>query len=344
MPNVTEEKIKEYVEVFHATIDEVSSRFFDAEQASNLFYKSLLPARIICYVSTQFGIAIEYVDASHTEIETIRSSRRVEDMFVQAPKSIRNIGPLLKIGADGIQVIGLSLTNGFPFRLSNFDANVKFRDVCFSVDGLGWKREVRYAEVYGNRSITAWSPLSAQNRAKDEVLAALFLERKAKEQKLSLHEYVTSFREKSVLLLGSYDNEGQKRLAAISESIIKVGYDPILIKDIPDFEHYDISQKVTVIGAISRFVIVDDSSPSGHLSEIEICKQNRWVTILLRLDGHGSSWMTAGVSNTSNVILEQSYDLSDPYIAISKSTQWAESRLKDLESTMNKIYPWRTKS
>jgi len=52
---------------------------------------------------------------------------------------------------------------------------------------------------------------------------------------------------------------------------------------------------------------VDDSSRSGHLAEIPLYKQNNWVTIIMRLDGVGGSWMTAGASAFSNVILELPY-------------------------------------
>jgi len=341
MKNITEEGITKYIEEFHRTLDEVANRFFNSEQSKNLLHRSLLPAKIICYVSTQFGVAFEYIPASSTSIETIRGSARVEDLLVRAPKKLRNIGPLFNIAGSNIEIAQLTLANGFPFRLSDEQANVTLRNIRFTCEAFNWVREILYAEIYGDRSASTWSVAAAQNRAKDEVLAALFLARQAKSKKLSLYNYISSFREKTVLVLGAYDKEGEKRLSNISKGLRDLGYEPVLIKEVPDFEHYDLSQKVVAIAALSRFIVIDDSFPSGHLTEIELCKQNRWITILLRAHGRGASWMTAGVSCFSNVILEKEYDPSDPTPALTESVKWAEAKLNELQIHLNKIYPWR---
>jgi hypothetical protein len=342
--NITEEGIIKYIEAFNEALEEESSRFFPKDESNQLLHKSLLPAKIVCYVSTQYGVGIEYVSAATTSVESVRGSARVEDLFVQAPKRLWNIGPMFNIAAAGIEISKLTLAGGFPFRLSTNDATVTFREIRFSSDELSWERNVEYAEIYGDRNELKWSVEAAQNKAKDEVLSALFLKQQAKSREQDLHEYISNFQEKSVLLLGSYDPEGEKRLEAISNVIEKLGYEPILIKHIPDFEHYDISQKVTAVGAICRIVVIDDSSPSGHLSEVEICRNNRWVTVLLRHGGKGASWMTAAASLTSNVILEKDYDCNKPDVAVSKAIDWAESKIKELQITLNKMYPWREES
>ncbi len=130
----------------------------------------------------------------------------------------------------------------------------------------------------------------------------------------------------------------------ISGILEELGYGPILCKDIPDNVYQDLSQKVVAIGSIVRFVIVDDSSRSGHLMEINICKQNNWVTILLRAEGGNSSWMSAGVSQHSKVILEKSYNLIDPKPALTEAVGWAEDKLNELKSRFADIYPWRIPS
>jgi hypothetical protein len=342
--HITEAGIRAFIEKFHQTLDDISGRFFDPIRAKEILHNSLLPAKVTCYVSTQFGVAFEYIKASTTSIETVRGSARVEDLIVQAPNQLRNVGPMLNIGGSNIEIEGLTLADGFPFRLSNEMANVTLRDIRFTCEALGWKRELEYAEIYGDRQLARWTVAQAENRAKDEVLAALFLAQQADTKSLSIHEYISLFREKTVLVLGSYDDAGERRLTAISNSLQDLGYEPLFIKDVPDFEHYDLSQKVTAIGALSRFVVVDDSAPSGHLSEVEICRHNRWVTILLRVGGRGASWMTAGASYASNVILEKEYDPDEPKSAVSESAEWAEARLSEMKAKLNVLYPWRTKS
>ena len=101
------------------------------------------------------------------------------------------------------------------------------------------------------------------------------------------------------------------------------------------------SQKVVAIGAIARFVVVDDSSQSGHLAEIPLCKQNNWITIIMRLNGVGGSWMTPGASAFSSVILELPYPETGVRDALLEGTNWAEKKLESLKQNLSSIYPWR---
>lgn len=342
--NTTEDIVAHHVEELHRTLADVSGRFFSAEQSKRLLHNSLLPATIICYVSTQFGVGFEYSSAAETRIKTVRGSARVEDLFVQSPTRLRHVGPMFNIGGANVGIGRLTLADGFPFRLSREEASVNFWEVRFACEALKWEREVEYAEIYGDRRASRWSIEAAQSRAKDEILAALFLTQRAEKANKKLDEYVSSFRERTVLVLGAYDSAGENRLRSIAACLQELGYDPVLVKDIPDFEHYDLLQKVVAIGAVSRFIIIDDSSPSGHLNEFELCRSNRWVTLVLRADGVGSSWMTAGASIASNVILEARYDPSAPKPAIEEATKWAENRLSELKEKFNALYPWRLES
>lgn len=339
--NATENVIARYVKEFHKTLEEVSGQFFTAEQSKRLLHNSLLPATITCYVSTQFGVGFEYSTATETQIKTVRGSARVEDLFVQAPKRLRDVGPNLKIGASHLTLRQLILSGAFPFLLSREQANVTFWKVHFKSEALNWKRYVEYAEIYGDRRASRWSPEAAQSRAKDEVLAALFLAQRAEKAKINLAEYISSFQKNMVLVLGAYDPAGEKRLQAIAACLQELGYEPVLVKDIPEFEYYDLSRKVVAIGAVSRFIVIDDSSPSGHLVEFGICQSNRWVTVVLRANGVGSSWMTAGASIPSIVIREASYDPSNPKPAIDEASKWAEDRLSELKEKFHDLYPWR---
>jgi hypothetical protein len=98
---------------------------------------------------------------------------------------------------------------------------------------------------------------------------------------------------------------------------------------------------VEALGAPAKFIVIDDSVPSGHLTEVEICRRHDWVTVILRAGGHGASWMTAEASITSRVILEKSYTPSNPAAAITEAANWAEETLKKLEADFAATYPWR---
>ncbi|MHA1641574.1 MAG: hypothetical protein ACTSVX_02455 [Promethearchaeota archaeon] len=204
-----------------------------------------------------------------------------------------------------------------------------------------WNKYINYAEIYGNRDEDNWNRDRAISRAKDEVLAALVEMNRAKSRNKSIDEYISTSKEKTVLLLGDYSIEGKKRLDKIGSILEDLGYEPLLIKDVPDNPYQDLKQKVSALGHLARFVVVDDSSKSGHLAEVPICEQNDWVTIILRDIGKYSSWMTAGVSHKSNVILEKSCDFSDLNNSIVKAVDWAEQKLRELKRKFDNTYPWR---
>lgn len=342
--NVTEDGIKKYIDVFYETLNEEAERFFSVEEKHQIFHLSLLPAKITCFVSTKFGVAIEYSKSESTKVESIRGSGRIEYLFTGAPKRLQKIGPLFNIAGASCHISKLTLADGFPFLLSKDDASVFFSEARFSCEALKWSRDIEYAEIYANRLAETWSKDVAKNKAKDEILSALFIKQEAERNEKDIYEYLDGFREKSVLLLGSHGDAGDARLDAIEASLIKNGYSPVLIKNVPDIEHYDIPQKVTAVGSICKFVVIDDSSPSGHLTEVEICRANRWTTIMLRENGVGSSWMSAGASITSSVMCEEVYTAESLDSVVEKTTSWAESKIEQLKKQLNELYPWRKSS
>jgi hypothetical protein len=181
----------------------------------------------------------------------------------------------------------------FPLRFSSENTFIRLIDVQFAAQG--WTRFVRYAELYGNRRSEFWSEAKAISRAKDEILIALVDLKQSEKKVISISQYLKVFKQRTVLILGDYSPEGRKRLAAIGESIAHLGYSPIFLDDVPDDFHYDLQQKAVAVASVSRLVIIDDSSKSGHLVEFKDVQYNRWVTILLRLEGSESSFMTHGV-------------------------------------------------
>ena len=337
--NVREDGLKEYIETFYSTLCETSDKYLPQEFRSKLLHLSFLPAHVIGYTSTQYGVAIEYEPTDETVIEIKRGSARVEDLLIQAPTRLRNVGPMINVSASNVGIFNLTLSGGFPFRLNGREASLSIGNVKFEAGG--WNRSVTYAEIYSNREKENWSKEKAIYRAKDEVLSALVELKRSESKNVSIAEYIATYKEKTVLILGDYDSEGQKRLSKIAGVVKKLGYEPLLVKDIPDNPYHDIPQKVVAVGAIARFVIIDDSSKSGHLMEVGICKQNNWATILLRAEGKAGSWVTAGASHHSKVILEKDYDLSTPEFAIKEAVDWVEKKLEELKKEFENTYPWR---
>jgi len=337
--NIRDENLREYLEVFHTTLQSTAEQYLRPELHKRLLHLSYLPAKIKGYVSTRFGTAIEYVPSDSTSVEIVLGSQRAEDLLFGAPKKIRDTGPMISLGGSMCSMANLSLEGAFPLRLNREAASISFFNMSFKAGP--WKRNIHYAQLFGTRKAEDWSIAQAVARAKDEVLAALVEIQRAEDSGVTLDQYIASHKERTVLVLGDYSTEGFSRLNAITTELDSLGYKPILIKDVPDNLYQDMSQKVVAIGAIARFVVVDDSSRSGHLAEIPLCKQNNWVTIIMRLDGVGGSWMTAGASTFSNVILELPYSKTAVRDALAEGTKWAEKKLESLKQNLSSIYPWR---
>lgn len=173
-------------------------------------------------------------------------------------------------------------------------------------------------------------------------MAALYELQRAENKGLSLVEYHRTFRERTVLLLGSFSQAGRERIALIAGSLRRLGYEPITVEDVPDIMPQTLAQKVGMLGHLSRFVVVDDSEKSGHLREIEICKTNDWVTVLMRRDGVASSGMTRGLDIFSKVIREQPYEMASVDSAIQAAAEWAERLIAQLKRQLGGAYPWIT--
>ena len=65
---------------------------------------------------------------------------------------------------------------------------------------------------------------------------------------------------------------------------------------------------------------------------------------MLRENGAGASWMSAGASITSNVMCEEAYTIETLDSIVEKTTSWAERKLEDLKTKLNELYPWRKNS
>lgn len=338
MPNVTADHFRQFVETFHSVLDETGSACLTPDNKAQLLHVALLPANITAYVSTQHGVAIEYESTSQTTINIIRGSARVEDLLVKVPRFLRNLRPLIDVPTSNIWIEGFTVEG--TFRLTSSRASLTFKNVDFRAGE--WTRRIEFAEVWANRAAENWSPERAELRAKDEVLAGMVEAARAQERQVSVSEYIATFKSKTVLVLGAYDRLGLGRLTAIAKALADIGYSPLLIKDVPDHPHHDLSQKVSAVGTISRFIVIDDSAKSGHLVEAQICKQNAWVTALVRAKGEFSSWMTAGFSTSSNVLLEHEYDPNDPLTAMKRVSEWAERTLNELQRKFTNTYPWRS--
>jgi hypothetical protein len=349
MSHVSGDALREYLRVFHHTLRDTADRYLPAGHSSRTTHLSQLPARVVGYVSTQHGVAIDYDPlpsseaASEPVIEIVSGSARVEELVLRhagAPRAMIEAPPVFDVVGANYVFAGIHI--GGRVRLGSQGHAIL--DRCLFTwtlpGGRRWTLGTSWLELYGDRSADQWTVAKAVERAKDEILAAQFEYQRAQSRGISLREYYARHREKTVLLLGSYSEPGRARLRAVASALTRLGYEPILISDVPDQDAQTLEQKVVMVGSLSRFVILDDSERAGQLAELPLCKSNGWITVVLQEGGRSSSAMSAAASALSNVILELPYSAGAIADVVPAATEWAEKRHGDLKYSLRHAYPW----
>ena len=157
-----------------------------------------------------------------------------------------------------------------------------------------------YAQLFANRTADFWSEAQAVRRAKDEVLRAQLNIQQSAKSHVDVATY-SKFKKRSVLVLGDFKH-GRDRLEAIREALGRRGYAVVLLDEIPEQPHYDLQQKFQAVASVYRFLVFEDSTPSGHIAEMQLAENLRLIRIILRERGKQSSFMMQGMDLTSTII------------------------------------------
>ncbi|MFP5362748.1 MAG: hypothetical protein ACLGI5_08460, partial [Thermoleophilia bacterium] len=185
------------------------------------------------------------------------------------------------------------------------------------------------------------SPTAAVTRAKDEVLVALTDLRQMREARLDLREYLRGPKEKTVLVLGDFGTR-RERLDQIKDILRGMGYQAITLDDVDDSTDQDLAQKFMAISHVARFLVFDNSSASGHLSELQMAQNSRLLRIVLNEAGTQRSFMSIGHESDSQVAREQEYTSDTLHETLASATAWAEQCFATISEKRNAMFPWRT--
>jgi len=128
---------------------------------------------------------------------------------------------------------------------------------------------------------------------------------------------------KTVLVLGSYGDEGIKRLRFMEAHLFKTGYDPVLVADYPSAPE-SLEAKVLSFITISRFVIYEATFPSGGIDEFAMCKTNEAITAVLHEKGRMATTMQAHYDFEHSFIKFFPYEKETFAAVLQEATQWAE--------------------
>ncbi len=152
---------------------------------------------------------------------------------------------------------------------------------------------------------------------------------------------VPSFKQSTILILGQ-DTTEIYRLHAIQKRLEHHGYTGIIAKDISDIEIQSIEEKVNMLASLCRFIICENSVPSGHIDELKICALNRYVTAIVQEQGRAATMMQADYALDFSFLKTFTYSsLNDIDSTVDNAIKWAEIKIDERRKFFNQLYSWR---
>ena len=145
----------------------------------------------------------------------------------------------------------------------------------------------------------------------------------------------------SVLILGKDTAEGLDLLKRIQNHLESIGFYTYIIKEQPDKVGESIIQKVLRYGLSSKFVIIENSKPTGHLYEIpHITKMAELTSIILQKQDEGATWMFEDLYHKLNNIKKFEYSDENLEGVIDTGIAWALEYCKSFGEYQKQKLPW----
>jgi hypothetical protein len=337
---VNPDGMEAYLREFLAVLQETAEANLPPGYPPQLLQLSFLPAEVVGYVSSVRGAGFEFRPAPTTSFHVAYVHRRVEEAFMAAPRWAISDPTNLFTLEDSHQIVftGWKAQNFAGFALEG-DSDVILCEMQFS--GPGWNRYVQYAELTTDRRAKTWSVEAATERALRQVLAASVQLRAAFTLQIGPAAFSSAYKEKMVLLLGSYHEGGEERLRAIARCLEKQGFAPMIVKDVATLPGMTWETKVIWLASLARFVMFDDTTLSGHDVEMRIAKEHDWVTAVLRGRGRATTAMVEQISSFRKYWQEFDYNVDDPFSGVAEAVDWADENVHNLAALYPSGAVWR---
>lgn len=160
------------------------------------------------------------------------------------------------------------------------------------------------------------------------------------EKKHMIAETFQVLKKSSVIVLGSYAEPECRELVSVRDALRSKGYEAHLIMDLPEIPEMSLDQKVRLWTLASRFNVMIDRFPSGHVAEYQVLKSQSAVLALIRPKGGGSTFMIG--NDVADVNFIRSFEFQDsPLECLPMVVRWAESFVLSKTSSLGDYYPWR---
>ncbi|MDD4580727.1 MAG: hypothetical protein PHF80_08625 [Methanothrix sp.] len=147
-----------------------------------------------------------------------------------------------------------------------------------------------------------------------------------------------------VIVLGKDSGSDLQELLQVRDYLRGKGYNAELIKELPEIPMMSNEEKVRLWTLSSRFCVMVDRIPAGHLAEYQILKSQRSILALLRPVGVGSTYMI-GDDELIDLNFIKTFNFEQtPLDMLEDVIDWAEKFVSDRTRSYENTYPWRNKN
>jgi hypothetical protein len=113
-----------------------------------------------------------------------------------------------------------------------------------------------------------------------------------KKHEENLIDTIKNSMRKNVLILGKdSDVIGKNKIEKIKKVVTNKNYNPVIIRELPEIKTISFESKMVRVAGLCRFILVEDSRPSGHIDEVNICATLQFITATIKEMGTHSTWM-----------------------------------------------------
>lgn len=135
-------------------------------------------------------------------------------------------------------------------------------------------------------------------------------------------------KEKSVIVFGKYREPEVSELIQVRDSLRAKNYDAYLLRDLPEHPSMSLEEKVKLWALASRFCVMIDREPAGHLVEYSYLKSETVILALLRPEDGGSTTMIE--DNPIDFPFIKTFKFKgSPLEVIDSAVTWAEGYIKE---------------
>ena len=125
------------------------------------------------------------------------------------------------------------------------------------------------------------------------------------------------------------------RIASIASG---QGLIPIIVKDQQEIPGEPFLKKALMYSLLSRYVIVENSMPSGHIAELPNILSQGCVTAVLQKKGHGSTWLIEEEYEKYRTVKRFWYSSGNLDSATKSACKWCANKTEDLIRKYDALY------